>query len=731
MAYFSSEKKLPSLLLCVFLLFLVAVVLRAQPSDGHARMLELLRQIIERAPNESLYLGDGEARAMRARVEALGPDAPDYVQFEAYLKLGEAEQHVGREQAAIDYLERAHALLPQLENDLAPNWIGRLKFALGVAHLRFGETQNCALHHAPESCLLPIRGSGIHVLKEPSERASVFFTEVLQHDPPGSKAYLTAQWLLNIAYMTLGRYPEDVPHDYLIPPEVFSSDEPFPRFNNVAQEAGMATFALSGGVVVEDFDEDGFLDLLVSSYDPSEQLRLFQNNEDKTFTDVTLNAGIVGIYGGLNMVQADYDDDGDMDVLVLRGGWLGKGGQHPNSLLRNNGDGTFTDVTFDAGLGEVHLPTQTASWADFDNDGDVDLYIGNETNGGLDGLCQLFENLGNGRFADVAPSAGVTNRKFTKAVIWGDYDGDRYPDLFVSNVDGANRLYHNNRDGTFDDVAMALGVTEPATSFPAWFWDYDNDGVLDLYVTGYDALVDDVARSYLGEPFTAELARLYRGDGKGGFVDMTSATGLTRPSAPMGSNFGDLNGDGFLDFYLGTGYTAYFALVPNLMYLNLEGKRFADVTTAGGFGHLQKGHGVAFVDFDNDGDQDVFEQMGGALPGDKYFDVLYENPGFSNHYLAVELFGRETNRAAIGARIRVDVAASNGSRSIYKHVNSGGSFGANSIRRQLIGLGNAERIERLTIYWPTTDRTQTFENVPLDRTIQIVENLDSLRLLPF
>ena len=192
MAYFSPEKKLPSLLLCLFLLSL-AVPLRAQPSDGHARMLELLRQIIERTPNESLYLGDGEARAMRARVEALPPNAPDYVRFEAYLKLGEAEQHVGREQAAIDYLERAYALLPQLENDLAPNWIGRLKFALGVAHLRFGETQNCALNHAPESCLLPIRGSGIHVLQEPSERAIVFFTEVLQHDPPGSKAYLTAQ----------------------------------------------------------------------------------------------------------------------------------------------------------------------------------------------------------------------------------------------------------------------------------------------------------------------------------------------------------------------------------------------------------------------------------------------------------------------------------------------------------------------------------------------------------
>jgi hypothetical protein len=170
--------------------------------------------------------------------------------------------------------------------------------------------------------------------------------------------------------------------------------------------------------------------------------------------------------------------------------------------------------------------------------------------------------------------------------------------------------------------------------------------------------------------------------------------------------------------------------MPNLMFLNREGKRFADITTAGGFGHLQKGHGVAFLDFDNDGDQDVFEQMGGALLGDKYMDALYENPGFSHRYLVVELFGRDTNRSAIGARIRVDVASSNASRSIYKHVNSGGTFGANSIRRQLIGLGNAERIERLTIYWPTTDQTQTFEDVPMDRTIQILEGSEELRLLP-
>ena len=186
-------------------------------------------------------------------------------------------------------------------------------------------------------------------------------------------------------------------------------------------------------------------------------------------------------------------------------------------------------------------------------------------------------------------------------------------------------------------------------------------------MSGYDALVEDLMQSYVGEAFDAELPRLYRGDGNGSFSDVASATGLTRPSAPMGSNFGDIDGDGFLDFYLGTGYPPYHALMPNLMYLNRRGQRFADVTSAGGFGHLQKGHGLAFADVDNDGDQDVFEQMGGALAGDKYMDSLYQNPGFGHHYLVVQLFGTQSNRAAIGARVRVDVVTAEGIRSIYKY----------------------------------------------------------------
>jgi len=231
----------------------------------------------------------------------------------------------------------------------------------------------------------------------------------------------------------------------------------------------------------------------------------------------------------------------------------------------------------------------------------------------------------------------------------------------------------------------------------------------------------------VGPGTDVELARLYRGDGRGGFTEVSASAGLVAPTAPMGSNFGDLDNDGYLDFYLGTGYPDYRELMPNVMYRNVGGNRFSDVTFAGGFGHLQKGHGIVFADFDHDGDQDVFEEMGGAYPGDAFTNVLYENPGFGARFLSVKLDGTTSNRSAIGARIRVDVSTADSKRTIYKHVNTGGSFGANPLR-QTIGLGAAERIDRLWIYWPTTDRTQLFEDVELDSHLRISEDADRVEI---
>ncbi|MDG2207835.1 MAG: CRTAC1 family protein [Pirellulales bacterium] len=204
--------------------------------------------------------------------------------------------------------------------------------------------------------------------------------------------------------------------------------------------------------------------------------------------------------------------------------------------------------------------------------------------------------------------------------------------------------------------------------------------------------------------------------------------GLTKIMFAMGGNYGDLDNDGFLDFYLGTGYPDYEALMPNVMYHNRAGKKFEDVTFAGGFGHLQKGHGIAFADIDLDGDQEVIAQMGGFYAGDKFHDVIFDNPGFGNHWIKVQLIGTQSNRSAIGARIHIVIKENGKQCSIYKYVNSGGSFGANPLR-QSIGLGKASKIVKLEVYWPTTDITQTFDSVPLDCVIEITEGLQNFKIL--
>ena len=214
--------------------------------------------------------------------------------------------------------------------------------------------------------------------------------------------------------MTIGGYPVDVPPLFLVPPSVFQSPITFPYFTNVAPPLGLNTFNMCGGVVVDDFDGDNYLDIFTTTWDTAESARWFRNNRDGTFVDRTVEAGLAGIHGGLNAVSADYDNDGHLDVLILRGAWLGSSGQHPNSLLRNRGDGTFTDVTFESGLGDVYYPTQTAAWADYDSDGDLDLYIGNEDTPDITAPCQLFRNNGDGTFVDVADEAGVQDRLFAK-----------------------------------------------------------------------------------------------------------------------------------------------------------------------------------------------------------------------------------------------------------------------------------------------------------------------------
>ena len=698
-------------------------------------MVEELKRLAQWSKSSHPILGDGDATKLRARlglVAAAGWNDPESLNvfLGTHMELGQAELSLGNIDQSITYFRTVLSTLDQLvangmvQADLMAQQFLEVRYRLAVAHMRKGETQNCILHNAPESCLLPVRGTGIHQNVTGSRRAIRYFTDVLRQTPPNSPFFIKARWLLNIMYQTVDGYPDEVPPQFLIPPHTYESDEEFRRFTNVADRYEVDTFGLLGGAIVDDFTGDDLLDIVVSTYDFQDEPKFFRNTGDGSFVDDTDAANLTGLVGGFNLVQADYDNDGDTDILMLRGAWMNETGRVPNSLLRNDGQGRFTDVTQDAGMGQAHYPTQTAAWADYDNDGDLDVYIGNEylTDDNY-APCQLFRNNGDGTFTDVASAAGVTNGRYTKGVTWGDYNDDDLPDIYVSNYSGDNRLYRNEGDETFADVAGELGVTGPRKSFPVWFWDFDNDGNLDLFVSSYEwdqGNLAAVASSYLGLPTPFEHARLYRGNGQGGFDDVAVSRNLTRISLPMGANFGDLDNDGFLDFYLGTGYPDYEAAMPNVMYWNRGGRGFSDVTTAGGFGHLQKGHAVVFADIDNDGDQDVFEQIGGFLPADKALDALFENPGFGNHWITVKLVGRQSNRSAIGARIRIQIRENGSTRWVHKRVNSGGSFGANPLR-QTIGLGSAASIDTLEVYWPTSKVGQVFRNVAVDQTIEILE----------
>ncbi|QDV41330.1 FG-GAP repeat protein [Stieleria neptunia] len=686
--------------------------------DSHDRMLHTLAKIKAEIPEQNFFLGSADLIELQQQLDTQ-PEHAFEMRGALLFEIGSRNVFLGRTAQGIEQQKAAFNLLRQAE--VPQSVFDKLFFSIGVSHLRKAENDNCIDNHTADSCIFPIRDDGVHVHQEEALRAIAYFSRVLETRPD----HLPSRWLLNLSYMAIGRYPDAVPEPFLIPPEAFESEQTFPRFVDRAPDLGLDTFSLAGGAIADDFDGDGFLDLVVSSWSPAGQLRFYRNHGDGTYSDETEAAGLLGIYGGLNLLQADFDNDGDLDLFVLRGGWLGDTGRHPNSLLRNDGNGHFRDVTYDAGLAEENYPTQTASWADYDNDGDLDLYVGNEAFPN-----QLFQNQSDGTFVEIGKEAGIADPGFTKGVVWGDYDDDRFPDVYVSNMDGPNRLFRNLGNGSFIDVAPELGVTGPNVSFPLWFWDYNNDGALDIFVASFSQSVDPIAADFLKIPHRTEMDCLYQGDGRGEFDEVAAERNLQRVTQPMGSNFGDLDNDGYLDFYLGTGFPNFEALVPNQMFRNVDGKSFSNVTTAGGFGHLQKGHGVALADLDHDGDQDVLHELGGWFAGDAYGNALFENPGFGNHWIVVKLVGTKSNAAAIGARIRVDTTESSTPRSIYRWVNSGGSFGGNPLR-QHIGLGKTNRIARLEVFWPTTGKTQVFEDLQANQFIRITEGQSDYQTLPY
>jgi len=611
---------------------------------------------------------------------------------------------------------------------------------LGIAYLRLAEQDNCNLHPNASVCIL----GQIRHAQDEGARAAIGLYEALLGEFPQDHG---SQWLLNIAYMAVGEYPAGVPRRYLIP-NLTHRRTSFPRFTDVARDVGVDISGRAGGLCVADFTGDGLLDLLATAWGFNDPIRLLVADGRGGYADRASRAGLAGIVGGPNCTHADYDNDGHTDVYIMRGGWLGDGGRIPNSLLRNRGDGTFEDVTFAAGLGTLH-PSQTAAWTDFNLDGWLDLFVGNESGAGLgwsSHRSELFLNNRDGTFTDVATKVGVDVDAFVKGSAWGDVNNDGWPDLFVSIMGAPNRLYLNKggcciETWRFEDISPTAGTRAPDMSFPAWFWDYDNDGWEDLLVLSFDnraPLHDAVAREFLGlpalpigDPPTVQHSHLYRNRGNGTFEDVSRRAGLSdKVIHAMGSNFGDIDNDGWLDFYAGTGNPDLRSIIPNRMFRNMKGRGFEEITVEGGFGHLQKGHGTAFVDLDRDGDEDVFMVMGGAYTADVATSVLFENPGWpGRNWITLELEGRTANRSAIGARVEIVVEDSTGGRrSLRRTVSTGSSFGASALQLHL-GLGPAVRVPVVRVSWPDSVRsTTTYGNLALGRSYRLVQG-DAPRLL--
>jgi hypothetical protein len=594
--------------------------------------------------------------------------------------------------AAYEDLCRARELIER-NPKVARDFLYTIIYNQGITAMRRGENENCIACRGESSCILPISKAAVHQNPEGSRIAIKHFMEYLEKFPEDGEV----RWLLNVAHMTLDEHPDKVPARYLIPIDRYVQQEHgIGRFRDIGQQVGLNRFNQAGGAIMDDFDGDGRLDVVISSFDPTQIMGVYRNDPSGKFTDVTVAAGVSNQLGGLNCVQTDYNNDGWLDVFIVRGAWLTPSLAMRPSLLRNNGDMTFTDVTEQAGL-SAPLNSISASWADFDRDGWLDVFVCSEQQSN-----RLYRNKHDGTFEEVAPQAGVAGGEgmVCKGAAWIDIENDGWPDLFLSHLSRVGaQLWRNRRDGTFENVSRAYGIDGPQMGFSCWAWDFNNDGWQDIFVTNYSRSIGACVQGMIGQEHNEAKSALYMNQEGKRFVNVAKEYGLEGVFITMGSNFADFDNDGWLDFYLGTGDPNLGTLVPNRMFRNLGGKRFVDITASSGTGNLQKGHGVACGDWDRNGSIDLFIEMGGAVNGDKYHNILFQNPGNQNSWTSVKLVGQSSNPVAIGARIMIQTDDPE-LPLVYRQVTSGSSFGANPLE-QTIGLGKATKILGIEIQWPS------------------------------
>ncbi|HJW31520.1 MAG TPA: FG-GAP-like repeat-containing protein, partial [Saprospiraceae bacterium] len=406
---------------------------------------------------------------------------------------------------------------------------------LGIALMRKGEQENCVQNHNHQSCFIPIAGDGIHKLQEGSRGAIAQFEKSLEVYPNDPET----EYLLNLAYMTLGEYPDQVPAKWRIPTAWFSNKIKMQPFQDVAPELGINRNGHAGGVIMDDFDNDGWLDLMITSWTHDDPMIYYHNNGDGTFSDWTTQAGLAGQDGSLDLNQTDFNNDGFLDILIMRGAWLNTEGDIPKTLLMNTGKGTFKDVTIKAGL--THdAPSQASAWADFNLDGWLDLVVANESLHDLNRGIDLYINQKDGTFKLESNEWGLTQNSFFKGVVAVDVNNDRYPDLYFSSLTAPNLLLINHGyegKNIFQPMPNMAIVGAPEKSFPCWNFDYDNDGNEDIFVSAYSNDKSPATmwmEGHTTKPNMEYTPKLYHNKGQLQFEEVGSAMGLNEVAYTMG-----------------------------------------------------------------------------------------------------------------------------------------------------------------------------------------------------
>ena len=506
-----------------------------------------------------------------------------------------------------------------------------------------------------------------------------------------------------------GGYPAEVPAEYRMEMKVGYS-APTVEFEDIAARIGLDKTSAGRGLAVFDYNNDGNLDVVIAA--AAAGCSLYRNNGDGTFTDVSVGSGLDDCVNAFAVTAGDYNNDGLTDLFFTRlGFFVGQG-----VLYRNNGDGTFTDVTAEAGL-NCWGPAFTASWVDYDCDGHLDLFVANNLGGIFDRKTKnlLYHNNGDGTFTEVSEQAGLKTIWPTMGAAWGDYDNDGRPDLFLSNPMGRSQLYRNNGDGTFKDVSAEAGIDSFGSGSTCFWTDYDNDGWLDLVQFSWSDHEDVVYTMRHGEgPPNGNPLRLYHNNRNGTFTLRTQELGLNGCWGTMSGNAGDFNNDGHIDLVLGNGGPRMERVEP-LVLMENDGKKFHNITFAAGLPFTGKGHGGNVADLFGDGRLSVLVATGGFYPGDLLTTSVFYPKRLAGNYLNVRLTGVKSNREGIGARICLEA----GGRRQYREVGGGSNFGCLPCE-QHFGLAKFEAVDALQIRWPS-GVIQRLVDLPVNTSIRITE----------